>query len=88
MVCQRKYSHKGCYALLSQWCSTGSMECKAYSREVSGEEWALVAHSLTLMTADAPQRDHRVREVFYGLRWLVRAGAAWRMLPYNLPQDN
>jgi hypothetical protein len=44
--------------------------------------------SLTLMTADATQRDHHVREGFYGLRWLVRAGAAWSMLPYNLPQDN
>jgi transposase len=23
--------------------------------------------------------------VFNGLRWLVRAGAAWRMLPHDLP---
>jgi transposase len=26
-----------------------------------------------------------MREVFNGLRWIVRAGAAWRMLPHDLP---
>jgi transposase len=37
------------------------------------------------MTAEAPQREHRLREVFHGLRWIVRAGAAWRMMPHDLP---
>jgi transposase len=58
---------------------------KAYPSDVSDEEWALVAPYLTLMTADAPQREHSMREVFNGLRWIVRAGAAWRMLPHDLP---
>jgi transposase len=44
-----------------------------------------VAPYLTLMKEDAPQRDHSLREVFNGLRWLVRAGAEWRMLPHDLP---
>jgi transposase len=61
------------------------MERKAYPSDVSDDEWALVAPYLTLMTADAPQRDHRLREVFNGLRWIVRAGAAWRMMPHDLP---
>jgi transposase len=26
-----------------------------------------------------------LREVFHGLRWIVRAGAAWRMMPHDLP---
>jgi len=26
-----------------------------------------------------------MREVFNGLRWLVRAGAAWRLMPHDLP---
>jgi transposase len=26
-----------------------------------------------------------MREVFNGLRWIVRAGAAWRMMPHDLP---
>src|ERR687883_793331 len=58
---------------------------KAYPSDVSDEEWALVAPYLTLMTEDAPQRTHSLREVFNGLRWLVRAGATWRMLPHDLP---
>lgn len=34
---------------------------------------------------DLPQRTHSLREVFNGLRWLVRAGATWRLLPHDLP---
>jgi len=37
------------------------------------------------MTEDAPQREHDLREVFNGLRWLVRTGAQWRMMPHDLP---
>jgi transposase len=61
------------------------MERKPYPSDVSDEEWALVAPYLTLMTAEAPQRAHSLREVFNGLRWIVRAGAAWRMMPHDLP---
>jgi transposase len=32
-----------------------------------------------------PQREHSLREVFNGLRWIVRAGAAWRLMPHDLP---
>jgi transposase len=61
------------------------MNRKPYPSDVSDEEWAFVAPYLTLMTEDAPQRVHDLREVFNGLRWLVRAGAPWRMLPNDLP---
>lgn len=61
------------------------MERKAYPSDVSDEEWAFIAPYLTLMREDAPQREHELREVFNGLRWLVRAGAAWRMMPNDLP---
>ena len=44
---------------------------KPYPTDVSDEEWAFVAPYLTLMTEDAPQRRHDVREVFNALRWLV-----------------
>jgi len=52
---------------------------------VSNEEWAFVAPYLTLMSEEAPQRVHSLREIFNGLRWLIRAGAAWRMMPHDLP---
>jgi transposase len=61
------------------------MERKPYPSDVSDDEWALVAPYLTLITEDSPQRTHRLREVFNGLRWIVRAGAAWRLMPHDLP---
>ena len=33
----------------------------------------------------APQRQHALRELFNGLRWLARTGSEWRMLPHDLP---
>jgi transposase len=61
------------------------MERKAYPTDVSDAEWALVAPYLTLMTEDAPQREFPLREVFNGLRWMVRGGSSWRMMPHDLP---
>lgn len=61
------------------------MSRKLYPSDVSDDEWAFVAPYLTLMTEDAPQRTHPLREVFNGLRWIVRPGAMWRMMPNDLP---
>ena len=61
------------------------MDRKAYPRDVSDEEWALVAPYLTLMTEDAPQREYPLREVFNGLRYIVGTGAQWRWMPHDLP---
>jgi len=58
---------------------------KPYPTDVSDDEWAFVAPYLTLMTEEAPQRRHDLREVFNALRWMVRAGSPWRMLPTNFP---
>ncbi len=56
-----------------------------YPSDVSDEEWAFVAPYLTLMSEEAPQREHALREVFNGLRYLLRTGAPWRLLPNDLP---
>ena len=61
------------------------MTRKAYPSDVSDEEWVFVAPYLTLMKEDAPQREHSLREVFNGLRSIVRTGAPWRMMPNDLP---
>src|SRR5438270_4663524 len=58
---------------------------KPYPTDVSDEEWAFVAPYLTLMTPEAPQRTHDLRAVFNALRWIVRAGAPWRLLPNDFP---
>ena len=37
------------------------------------------------MSEDAPQREHRLREVFNALRWIVRSGSPLRLLPNDFP---
>lgn len=58
---------------------------KPYLSDVSDDEWAFVAPYLTLMTEDAPQRHHDLRELFNGLRYIARGGLQWRMMPNDLP---
>jgi transposase len=58
---------------------------KPYDTDVSDDEWAFVAPYLALLPEDAGQREHSLREVFNALRWLVRAGAPWRLIPHDLP---
>src|SRR6195952_6186623 len=58
---------------------------KAYPSDVSDDEWALVAPYLTLLREDAGQREHSLREVFNGLRYVVKTGAPWRWMPNDLP---
>jgi transposase len=58
---------------------------KPYPSDVSDDEWAFVAPYLTLMTEDAPQRKYPLREVFNGLRHIVKTGGQWRWMPHDLP---
>ena len=57
----------------------------AYPSDVSDEEWALVAPYLALLRETSAQRDHDLREVFNGLRYIVKTGAPWRFMPHDLP---
>ena len=56
-----------------------------YPTDVSDEEWAFVAPYLTLLPEDAAQRKYPLREVFNGVRYIVKSGAHWRMMPHDLP---
>jgi transposase len=49
------------------------------------DEWAFVAPYLTLMAEEAPQLDQSLREVCNGRRWIVWAGAVWRLMPHDVP---
>jgi len=60
-------------------------ERTGYTSDVSDEEWEFCAPYLELMDEDAPQRKHSSRDVFNALRWFIRAGCPWRMLPNDLP---
>jgi transposase len=62
-----------------------STERESYSTDVTDDEWAFAAPYLTLLREDAHQRTHDLRDVFNALRWLVKAGAGWRLLPHDFP---
>jgi transposase len=62
-----------------------SIARKSYPSDVFDEEWALVAPYLTLLPEAAGQREHSLREVFNGLRYIVKTGAPWRWMPHDLP---
>ena len=51
---------------------------QAYPSDVNDDEWAFVAPYLTLMSEEAPQRRYPLREVFNGLRYVVKTGTQWR----------
>ena len=67
-------------------CENRGMEArKPYPSDVSDDEWAFVAPYLALVKEDAKQRKYPHREVFNGLRYLVKTGGQWRSLPHDLP---
>ena len=69
---------------LPQLCGMTSSH-KPYPSDVPDEAWALVAPYLDLLPEDAGQREFRLREVFNGLRHVIRSGCPWRMVPNDLP---
>jgi transposase len=56
-----------------------------YPSDVSDEEWEFCTIYLELMKEDAPQREHASRDLFNAVRYMVRAGCPWRMIPHDLP---
>jgi transposase len=63
---------------------TGSGK-SGYPSDVTDEEWILCAPYLTLMKEDAPQREHSLRAVFNAVRYVVRTGCPWQMIPNDFP---
>ena len=61
------------------------MSRKVYPTDVSDEAWAFVVTYLSLTREDAGQRVHALRDVFDAVRWMVKAGCPWRMLPGDFP---
>jgi transposase len=59
---------------------------KSYPSDVADAEWEFLLPYLTLMRADAPQRGHDLCEVFNAIRYVVKTGCQWRMLPHDLPE--
>lgn len=60
----------------------------AYQSDVSDAEWEFCQPYLVLMKEDAAQRQYPLREIFNALRYIVRCGCQWRMMPHDLPPWN
>jgi len=58
---------------------------KSYPSDVSDAEWEFLVSYLTLMREDAPQREYPLRELFDAMRYVVKTGCQWRMLPHDFP---
>lgn len=66
-------------------CRMDTLPRTPYNSDVSDDEWSFLAPYLTLMREDAPQRQHPLRELFNGLRYIARTGLQWRYMPHDLP---
>ena len=44
-----------------------------------------MAPYFALLPEDAGQREHGLREVFNELRYVIRSGCPWRLMPHDLP---
>ena len=56
-----------------------------YPSDVSDAERQFVVPYLCLLPEDAGQRVYELRDVFDGLRWIVRTGSPWRYMPKDFP---
>lgn len=58
---------------------------RKYPSDTTDEEWGFISPYLTLMKEEAPQREHKLRDVFDALRWMCRSGSPWRYMPLHFP---
>ena len=58
---------------------------KPYPQDVTDEEWLFVLPYLLLSREDSRSRKHSLRELFNGVRYIVRTGNQWRFMPNDLP---
>ncbi len=62
-----------------------SVSRRSYSTDLTDAEWQILE---PLLPAEKPGGRHRLypmREIINGLRYLLRSGCAWRLLPHDFP---
>src|ERR1700716_1003377 len=58
---------------------------KRYPTDLTDEEWARVAPLLPRRSKRGRPREVDLREIMNAIRYLVRTGCGWRMLPKDFP---
>ncbi len=61
------------------------MNRKAYTSDLSDEEWAILKHLIPRAKPRGRPRTTDMREVLNALFYLLRGGCAWRLLPHEFP---
>jgi transposase len=56
-----------------------------YPSDVTDAEWALIAAMIPPPRPGGRPRDTDMREVFNGVRYVLRTGCQWRQLPKDFP---
>jgi transposase len=57
----------------------------AYARDLTDEEWQILAPLLPPEKSGGRPRKYPRRDVIDGLHYVRRAGCAWRLMPHDLP---
>jgi len=60
-------------------------ERKGYPTDISDQEWKLIEPLLPGVARTGRPRKAELRQVINALRYLVRSGCEWRMLPHDFP---
>lgn len=68
-----------------QYGRMANQEKAGYPSDVSDEEWAFVLPYLLLSREDSAHREHNLRSVFNGVRYIARTGNQWRFMPHDYP---
>ncbi|MEO7028471.1 MAG: transposase [Acidobacteriaceae bacterium] len=53
--------------------------------DVSDEEWSFVLPYLLLSRVDSASREHDPRAILNAVRYVVKGGNQWRLMPNDLP---
>ena len=60
-------------------------ERRRYSTDLSDAEWAVLAPLVPAPKPGGRPASHSRREICNGIRYVLRSGGAWRLLPHDLP---
>ena len=63
----------------------GNGVVSSYLTDVSEEEWGFVLPYLLLSREDNRSRQHSLRALFDRVRYIVKTGNQWRLMPHDLP---
>ena len=62
------------------------MARKAYPTDLTDAEWRVLEPLIPAAKLGGRPRSVEMREIVNAVRYLLRAGCAWRLLPHDLPQ--